>query len=196
MLDKKEYEWYSIQAYWHRGLVKWYDRGLQNLWWEFDSLIPCWAIFRNTVFMRFSGIFLLPKNGMFHTICFIAYSSAQESTNKSWTIPRIQKKKDVDGRDKQNDQSNKQQQPYDQRRKKQESINKVSYIVSQKPLLFNTENPPIFQSAMFWLYRILILSYYLLLYPICLLSHSHHCNSILSHPAVPHQFHMDVPLST
>ena len=25
----------------HRGLVKWYDRGLQNLWWEFDSLIPC-----------------------------------------------------------------------------------------------------------------------------------------------------------
>ena len=23
-----------------RGLVKWYDRGLQNLWWEFDSLIP------------------------------------------------------------------------------------------------------------------------------------------------------------
>jgi hypothetical protein len=25
----------------NRGLVKWYDRGLQNLWWEFDSLIPC-----------------------------------------------------------------------------------------------------------------------------------------------------------
>ncbi len=25
----------------YRGLVKWYDRGLQNLWWEFDSLIPC-----------------------------------------------------------------------------------------------------------------------------------------------------------
>ena len=24
-----------------RGLVKWYDKGLQNLWWEFDSLIPC-----------------------------------------------------------------------------------------------------------------------------------------------------------
>ena len=24
----------------YRGLVKWYDRGLQNLWWEFDSLIP------------------------------------------------------------------------------------------------------------------------------------------------------------
>lgn len=22
-------------------MVKWYDRGLQNLWWEFDSLIPC-----------------------------------------------------------------------------------------------------------------------------------------------------------
>ena len=26
----------------NRGLVKWYDRGLQNLWWEFDSLIPCY----------------------------------------------------------------------------------------------------------------------------------------------------------
>lgn len=26
----------------YRGLVKWYDRGLQNLWWEFDSLIPCY----------------------------------------------------------------------------------------------------------------------------------------------------------
>ena len=25
----------------YRGLVKWYDRGLQNLWREFDSLIPC-----------------------------------------------------------------------------------------------------------------------------------------------------------
>ena len=29
----------------YRGLVKWYDRGLQNLWWEFDSLIPCsWRV--------------------------------------------------------------------------------------------------------------------------------------------------------
>ena len=25
----------------YRGLVKLYDRGLQNLWREFDSLIPC-----------------------------------------------------------------------------------------------------------------------------------------------------------
>ena len=24
-------------------MVKWYDRGLQNLWWEFDSLIPCYC---------------------------------------------------------------------------------------------------------------------------------------------------------
>lgn len=24
----------------YRGLVKWYDRGLQNLWRGFDSLIP------------------------------------------------------------------------------------------------------------------------------------------------------------
>ena len=27
---------------WHRGVVKWYHRGLQNLWWEFDSLHPCY----------------------------------------------------------------------------------------------------------------------------------------------------------
>ena len=30
-----------LQVGFDRGLVKWYDRGLQNLWWEFDSLIPC-----------------------------------------------------------------------------------------------------------------------------------------------------------
>ena len=36
--------------YKYRGLVKWYDRGLQNLWWEFDSLIPC---SRNTEFTVF-----------------------------------------------------------------------------------------------------------------------------------------------
>ena len=33
-----------------RGLVKWYDRGLQNLWWEFDSLIPCSKNTVNSVF--------------------------------------------------------------------------------------------------------------------------------------------------
>ena len=33
----------------YRGLVKWYDRGLQNLWWEFDSLIPC-KIFKDSRF--------------------------------------------------------------------------------------------------------------------------------------------------
>ena len=27
--------------YVHRGLVKWYNNGLQNHCWEFDSLIPC-----------------------------------------------------------------------------------------------------------------------------------------------------------
>ncbi len=32
---------YLIRHFIYRGLVKWYDRGLQNLWWEFDSLIPC-----------------------------------------------------------------------------------------------------------------------------------------------------------
>ena len=37
----------------YRGLVKWYDRSLQNFWWEFDSLIPC---YKNTVFTY--GVFL------------------------------------------------------------------------------------------------------------------------------------------
>ena len=33
---------YVIRLFYkYRGLVKWYDRGLQNLWREFDSLIPC-----------------------------------------------------------------------------------------------------------------------------------------------------------
>ena len=31
----------------YRGLVKWYDRGLQNLWRGFDSLIP-WFKKRST----------------------------------------------------------------------------------------------------------------------------------------------------
>ena len=31
----------SSESLVNRGLVKWYDRGLQNLWREFDSLIPC-----------------------------------------------------------------------------------------------------------------------------------------------------------
>ena len=36
----------------HRGLVKWYDRGLQNLWWEFDSLIPCSKPLKMKAFAR------------------------------------------------------------------------------------------------------------------------------------------------
>ena len=35
-----------------RGLVKWYDRGLQNLWWEFDSLIPCSKPLKMKAFAR------------------------------------------------------------------------------------------------------------------------------------------------
>ena len=47
--------------YKYRGLVKWYDRGLQNLWWEFDSLIPC---SKNTV----NSVFFL-CHVVFHVIC-------------------------------------------------------------------------------------------------------------------------------
>ena len=36
----------------YRGLVKWYDRSLQNFWWEFDSLIPCYKP------LYFSGFFM------------------------------------------------------------------------------------------------------------------------------------------
>lgn len=46
----------------HRGLVKWYDRGLQNLWREFDSLIPCSVMYIRILgsfdFRGFSSIFI------------------------------------------------------------------------------------------------------------------------------------------
>ena len=42
----------------YRGLVKWYDRGLQNLWWEFDSLIPCFLIDLNACRCKYFGLFL------------------------------------------------------------------------------------------------------------------------------------------
>ena len=41
----------------YRGLVKWYDRGLQNLWREFDSLIPCSMKDWNACKIRRSGLF-------------------------------------------------------------------------------------------------------------------------------------------
>ena len=47
----------------YRGLVKWYDRGLQNLWWEFDSLIPCYdRKLKSLVKSRFSSFFVLSEN--------------------------------------------------------------------------------------------------------------------------------------
>lgn len=46
----------------HRGLVKWYDRGLQNLWREFDSLIPCFVLYVRMLgsldFKGFASIFI------------------------------------------------------------------------------------------------------------------------------------------
>ena len=41
----------------HRGLVKWYDRGLQNLWWEFDSLVPCDEVPGKPLIYWLSGFF-------------------------------------------------------------------------------------------------------------------------------------------
>ena len=46
----------------YRGLVKWYDRGLQNLWRGFDSLIPCSITYTRMLgsfdFRRLAGIFI------------------------------------------------------------------------------------------------------------------------------------------
>jgi hypothetical protein len=39
-------------------LVKWYDRSLQNFWWEFDSLIPCLLGVRNLDFTRLLAFFV------------------------------------------------------------------------------------------------------------------------------------------
>ena len=44
----------------YRGVVKWYHRGLQNLWWEFDSLIPCF--FKNEY--RLEPLILLMKGDL------------------------------------------------------------------------------------------------------------------------------------
>ena len=47
----------------YRGLVKWYDRGLKNLWWEFDSLIPCYdRKLESLVKSRFFSFFVLSEN--------------------------------------------------------------------------------------------------------------------------------------
>ena len=52
----------------YRGLVKWYDRGLQNLWWEFDSLIPCSLGAWKPLKSRHSGSFALSKKGRVPTL--------------------------------------------------------------------------------------------------------------------------------
>ena len=46
----------GINTFPYRGVVKWYHRGLQNLWWEFDSLHPCLKIS-----IGFSGAFFVLK---------------------------------------------------------------------------------------------------------------------------------------
>ena len=47
----------------YRGLVKWYDRGLQNLWREFDSLIPCSRKPRSLEFTGLGGLYILEEKG-------------------------------------------------------------------------------------------------------------------------------------
>ena len=52
---------YLIRHFIYRGLVKWYDRSLQNFWWEFDSLIPCLIGVRNLEFTRLLAFFVCEK---------------------------------------------------------------------------------------------------------------------------------------
>ena len=48
--------------YKYRGLVKWYDRGLQNLWWEFDSLIPCSIrALKQLILLGFKALIIIGK---------------------------------------------------------------------------------------------------------------------------------------
>ena len=54
----------------YRGLVKWYDRGLQNLWWEFDSLIPCNKILEFIIWIP--GFFNVTRN--FGILIFLLYT--------------------------------------------------------------------------------------------------------------------------
>ena len=49
----------------YRGLVKWYDRGLQNLWREFDSLIPCFKNSQVFTCEFFCYLSEKPTNGLF-----------------------------------------------------------------------------------------------------------------------------------
>ena len=44
--------------YFLRGLVKWYNNGLQNHCWEFDSLIPCHYEFLKQQNVAFSFIYM------------------------------------------------------------------------------------------------------------------------------------------
>ena len=71
-----------------RGLVKWYDRGLQNLWREFDSLIPCsLALLKmpeSLDFTGISGIFVFPALARFRKC-----TPKHNHSNSSTVIQRI-----------------------------------------------------------------------------------------------------------
>ena len=73
-----------------RGLVKWYDRGLQNLWWEFDSLIPCtlgaWKSIKG-----FQALLFCPKRVNLSQRIFPLASRYSSSTREN-TIYIIKKK--------------------------------------------------------------------------------------------------------
>ena len=63
------YKWLTEDRPRYRGLVKWYDRGLQNLWWEFDSLIPCLKSTVFTVLFCLTGNFVPVKQKALRAGC-------------------------------------------------------------------------------------------------------------------------------
>ena len=48
----------------YRGLVKWYNNGLQNHCWEFDSLIPCHIVLLMQGYFFIDSTSLMVYNGV------------------------------------------------------------------------------------------------------------------------------------
>ena len=71
----------------YRGLVKWYDRGLQNLWWEFDSLIPCSLGAWKPLKSRHSGSFVLSKKGRVPTLGLCQNPDKKEVARQRFLTP-------------------------------------------------------------------------------------------------------------
>ena len=56
----------------YRGLVKWYDRSLQNFWWGFDSLIPCFLKTLESLEKGFRTFFILQKQKQYSYVAILS----------------------------------------------------------------------------------------------------------------------------